>query len=58
MIVRIKSKQKPEETIKALEKLSRARKKKKKKLSDFYGKLQGAYGDGLAYQKKVRDEWG
>lgn len=58
MIVRIKSRQKPEETKKALEKLSIARKKKKKKLSDFYGKLPGAYGDPLAYQKKVRDEWG
>lgn len=57
MIVRIKSRQKPEETKKALKKLSRARKKKKKKLSDFYGKMPGSYGDPLAYQKSIRDEW-
>jgi hypothetical protein len=28
--------------------------KKKKKLRDFYGKLKGAYGDGMDYQKEVR----
>jgi hypothetical protein len=27
------------------------------KLSDFYGKLKGKFGDGLTYQKKIRDEW-
>ena len=24
---------------------------------DFYGKLKGAFGDGLDYQKKLRNEW-
>lgn len=27
------------------------------KLKDYYGKLKDAYGDGLEYQKKVRNEW-
>lgn len=57
MVVRISSKSKPEEAQKALERMARARKKNKKKLIDFYGKLPGLYGDGLTYQKKVRDEW-
>lgn len=29
----------------------------KPKLMDFYGKLKGKFGDGLSYQKKLRDEW-
>ncbi len=27
------------------------------KIKDFYGKLKGAFGDGLEYQKKVRNDW-
>lgn len=57
MIIRISSKNKPEETKKALDKLARLRTKKKKKLADFYGKMKGYYGDPLAYQQKVRTEW-
>ncbi|MCU0357804.1 MAG: hypothetical protein MUE95_09500 [Cyclobacteriaceae bacterium] len=57
MVVRISKRSKPEETRKALEKLARSRKKKKTGVAAFYGKLKGAYGDPLAYQKKVRDEW-
>jgi hypothetical protein len=57
MIIRISSKHKPQETKKALERLARSRKRKKKSLVDFYGKMPGAYGDGLEYQKKIRDEW-
>ena len=30
---------------------------RKKRLGDYYGKLKGIYGDGLAYQKKLRSEW-
>lgn len=26
-------------------------------LSEFYGKLKGKFGDGLAYQKGIRNEW-
>ena len=29
----------------------------KKKLTDFFGKLEGFFGDGLEYQHKSRDEW-
>lgn len=52
MVVRISSKNKPEEIKKALEKMARTRKKSKNKLADFYGKMPGTFGDGLSYQKK------
>jgi hypothetical protein len=26
-------------------------------LSPYFGALKGVFGDGLAYQKRVRDEW-
>lgn len=26
-------------------------------LADFYGKLKGQFGDGINYQRKIRDEW-
>lgn len=26
-------------------------------LIDFYGKMKGKFGDGLSYQKKLRNEW-
>ncbi len=26
-------------------------------LSDFYGKMKGKFGDGLKYQKEIRNEW-
>ena len=31
--------------------------KKQPSLANFYGKLKGTFGDGLDYQKKVRNEW-
>ncbi len=57
MIIRISAKSKPDKTKKALEKMALARKKSNAKLGDFYGKLPGVFGDGLAYQKRLRDEW-
>ncbi len=57
MVVKISAKNKPEETRKALDKLARKKGKKKKKLSDFYGKMPGTYGNGLSYQKEIRNEW-
>ena len=57
IVIKISSKKKPEEVRKAPEKLNEARGKKKKKLSDFYGKMPNVFGDGLSYQKKVRNEW-
>ncbi len=57
MVVRITKKNKPAQTKKALDKLAKTNKRKKKSLSDFYGKLPGAYGNPLTYQKKLRNEW-
>jgi hypothetical protein len=57
MVVKISTKNNSKETQKALRKLAESRTKKKKTLSDFYGKMPGVYGDGIEYQKKVRDEW-
>lgn len=58
VIVRISKHSKAEETRKALDMLNKKnRRKKSKSLTDFYGKLPGAYGDGLNYQKKLRNEW-
>lgn len=37
--------------------LEKIKKQPKAKLSDYYGKMKGAFGDGLSYQKKVRNEW-
>lgn len=56
MVVRIKKSNKPAQIKKALNRLARV-KKKKRKIADYYGKLPGAYGDGLIYQQKLRDEW-
>jgi hypothetical protein len=57
MIVKISAKKSPEANKKELDKLAKIRGKKKKKLSDFYGKMPGVFGNGLSYQKKIRDEW-
>ena len=37
--------------------LSNAKKRKTKTLASFYGKLPKTYGDAVAYQKAVRNEW-
>jgi hypothetical protein len=58
VIVRISKNDKPEDAVKALNDFAKkSRKRKGKSLSDFYGKLAGAFGDGLSYQKKIRNEW-
>jgi hypothetical protein len=57
IVLKISSKNNPEEVRKALDKFRKSRSKGKKKLSDFYGKMPNVYGDGLAYQKKIRNEW-
>jgi hypothetical protein len=54
-VLKISINNKPEEIRKAIRKL--APKKKKRKLIDILGKLPGVYGDGLVYQKKMRNEW-
>ncbi len=30
---------------------------KKLKVKYFFGKMKGKFGDGLAYQQKLRNEW-
>ena len=54
MVITINKNTKAEEIDAALKQLQKS---KKKGLSSFYGKLKGAFGDGLEYQKKIRDEW-
>lgn len=57
MVIKISAKSSLKETQKALRKLAKKQSKKKKTLIDFYGKMPNVYGDGLEYQKKVRNEW-
>jgi hypothetical protein len=54
MVITINKDTKPEEIDKELKKLQKS---KKKSLISFYGKLKGAFGDGMEYQRKIRDEW-
>jgi hypothetical protein len=46
----------PEQIKEKLEALLKE-KKKHASMADFVGKLKGVYGDGLTYQKKIRNEW-
>jgi hypothetical protein len=55
MVITIKKGDGKKEIEAAVKKLSK--KTSHPRLADFYGKLKGQFGDGLAYQKKVRDEW-
>jgi len=58
VIVKISKNNSPQDTKTALEKLAKKTEKRKTKtLKDYFGKLPGAFGDGLEYQKKVRNEW-
>jgi hypothetical protein len=54
MVITVNKDTKAEEIDRGLKKL---KKTKKKSLANFYGKLKGSFGDGMAYQKKIRDEW-
>ena len=55
MVITVNKNTKSEDIELALKKLKKS--KKKHDLSSFYGKLKGAFGDALEYQKKVRNEW-
>jgi len=58
LIIKVSKNDTPEQTIKALDKLSKKNKAtKNKSLAAFYGKLKGVFGDGLTYQKQMRNEW-
>ncbi len=57
-IIRISKNSTQQDARIALDKFAaKARKKSTKTLANYYGKLPGIYGDGLAYQKKIRNEW-
>jgi hypothetical protein len=56
MIITIRKYAKSKDIAAALKKLEHS--KDKKNLSVFYGKLKGAFGDAMEYQKKLRGEWG
>mgnify|MGYP006284158125 CR=1 FL=1 len=62
MSITIKNSDSPEEINKKIEqlyqKMNRKPNKKKYNLLDYVGKLKGVYGDGLTYQKEIRNEWG
>jgi hypothetical protein len=55
-IIKIAKNSKAEETKKKLEQLAK-KNNANPSLKKFYGQLPGTYGDGLAYQKKMRNEW-
>lgn len=58
VVVRISKNSSTKDTKKALKELSnKSTKQKGKSLKDYFGKLPGAFGDGLEYQKKARNEW-
>lgn len=52
MIVKIDANMSREEIDAALKRLQKS--KNKHKLSDFYGKLKGVFGDAMKYQKRLR----
>ncbi|MEP6614105.1 MAG: hypothetical protein ABJA76_19515 [Mucilaginibacter sp.] len=54
MVITINKDTKTEEINEALKKLPKT---KKKSMKSFYGKLKGTFGDGLEYQKNIRNEW-
>lgn len=55
MVIVINKKTAKEEVKAALKKIKKS--SNKPTLTDFFGKLKGAFGDGLEYQKKLRNEW-
>ena len=55
MVVTIKKRDTKKEIKAAVKRFNK--KAKRPVLSDFYGKLKGKFGDGLIYQKEIRNEW-
>ncbi|WP_259068176.1 hypothetical protein HDF24_08215 [Mucilaginibacter sp. X4EP1] len=54
MVITVNKDTQSEEIEKALKKMQKS---KKKTLLSFYGKLKGTFGDGMDYQKTIRNEW-
>lgn len=57
MIINIKKPITPDKTKKAFAKLPKNNANKCFDAAKYAGKLTGVFGDPLAYQKAVRDEW-
>ncbi|MBY0433159.1 MAG: hypothetical protein K2U26_03525 [Cyclobacteriaceae bacterium] len=58
VLIKVTRKTKTEAIQKALHKIAgKKRQPYKKKIADFFGALPDTFGDGLTYQKKLRDEW-
>jgi hypothetical protein len=55
MVVTIKKGSNKKDVLKAIATISKS--ESKSSLLDFFGKLKGTFGDGLEYQKKLRNEW-
>ena len=57
-IIKISKTDSPEQTLKALKQLEKKKQAPKtKSLVEFFGKMPGVFGDGLTYQKQMRNEW-
>lgn len=56
LLIKISKTDTLEQINKLLEKLEKTAPKKDKSLADYYGKMPGIFGDGLTYQKKIRNE--
>ena len=56
MVITIKKGETKKEIEAAVKRLGKKR-SSKPALADFYGKLKGKFGDGLTYQKQLRNEW-
>jgi hypothetical protein len=57
-IIKISKTDSPEQTLKALSMLEKKKQAPKtKSLAEFFGKMPDVFGDGLTYQKQMRNEW-
>ncbi len=56
MVINIKRGESRKEIEAAIKRLEKKR-QPKSSLVDFYGKLKGQFGDGLKFQKDLRNEW-
>ena len=58
VIIKVSKTDTPAQTLNAVNKLAKKKQTSKaKSLAEFYGKLPGAFGDGLTCQKQMRNQW-
>ncbi len=61
MVITLKRTDSDEQVERKMSRASRSKHKDREPTFDpylFLGKLKGVFGDGIDFQKKVRDEWG